>query len=298
MTTKNEPILVIGATGQQGGATAQALLRDGWRVRALVRDPSSAKAQALAARGVELLRGDLREPTALARAAEGVYGVFSVQPTVTQPEHGFSEDDERRTGIAVIDAAQRAGVRHLVYTSAAGVGPQVDAGNFHSKWHIEQHLRGSELPFTILQPAPFMELVLQPVCGLPQGKVVFFAAPDKIAQFIAVHDIGVFAARAFADPARYVGATLELAGDALSWRTLADKISRATGRTVTYESFPSAVTAANPLFARIVRLVDEGKLVGRADLTALRALHPELLTVDAWLAAGGADAIAALLPRA
>ena len=76
-----QSVLVFGATGQQGGSVARALLHRGWRVRALVRDPFSAGAAALAARGAELVVGTFEDRAAMRSAMAGVDGVFSVQPS-------------------------------------------------------------------------------------------------------------------------------------------------------------------------------------------------------------------------
>ncbi|SPX53227.1 NmrA family protein [Klebsiella pneumoniae] len=65
-----QTVLVFGATGQQGGSVARALLHRGWRVRALVRDPFSAGAAALAARGAELVVGTFEDRAAM-RSADG-----------------------------------------------------------------------------------------------------------------------------------------------------------------------------------------------------------------------------------
>ena len=72
-------VLVTGATGNQGGATARHLLGAGWQVRALVRDPGSSAAHALAQAGAHLVLGDMADRESLDRAAAGVHGVFSVQ---------------------------------------------------------------------------------------------------------------------------------------------------------------------------------------------------------------------------
>ena len=63
--TRQETIVVTGATGRQGGAVSRRLLADGWRVRALTRDPASAKARALAALGADVVRGDMGDPATL-----------------------------------------------------------------------------------------------------------------------------------------------------------------------------------------------------------------------------------------
>lgn len=74
-TTRDTPILVTGATGHQGGAVTRHLLADGWPVRALTRDPTSAKAQALAALGAEVVQGDMGNPASLRPHLDRVYGV-------------------------------------------------------------------------------------------------------------------------------------------------------------------------------------------------------------------------------
>ncbi len=74
-----EIILVTGATGQQGGVVASNLLEQGFRVRALTRDPNKPAAKSLAEHGAEVVRGDLEDRSSLDRSLEGAYGVFSVQ---------------------------------------------------------------------------------------------------------------------------------------------------------------------------------------------------------------------------
>lgn len=79
------PILVTGATGNQGGATARRLLAGGRPVRALVRDSAAPAAAALAAAGAELVRGDLDNLASLAQALDGAAAVFGVPPVAFGP---------------------------------------------------------------------------------------------------------------------------------------------------------------------------------------------------------------------
>src|SRR4051812_5107019 len=81
---RSRTVLVFGATGQQGGAVASALLSDGWSVRALVRNPSAEKAKELASFGASLVAGDLADPSSVRAAMKGVHGVFSMQPSSGQ----------------------------------------------------------------------------------------------------------------------------------------------------------------------------------------------------------------------
>jgi uncharacterized protein YbjT (DUF2867 family) len=295
MATRDERVLVLGATGVQGGATARALLREGWRVRALVRDPSSAKARALEAQGVELVRGDMGDRSSLDRALLGAYGVFSIQPSSGQPQYGVTDDDEVRFGREAVDAAKAAGVEHFVYTSVAGLRPGTGVGHFESKWRIEEYVRASGLRATIVRPATFMELLLEPHFGLSSRAFHFFVQPERAMQFIAGDDIGVLTARVFADPRTHVGTTLELAGDELTGNALAEKMGRATHTSISYAQFPPEVLEGSALLRRLVGLVNEGRLAGNADIAALRRLSPGLLTFDMWLERGGAALLQARL---
>src|SRR5262245_23292770 len=105
MTSVNKTILVLGATGRQGGATTHHLLTKGWRVRAFVRDPKKPAAQALQQAGAEIIQGDYDDQASLAAAMQGVYGVFSVQASA----------DEVRQGKNIADTAREASVQHFVY---------------------------------------------------------------------------------------------------------------------------------------------------------------------------------------
>ena len=99
---------------------ARALLHRGWRVRALVRDPFSAGAAALAARGAELVVGTFEDRAAMRSAMAGVDGVFSVQPS--SPGGTVTDEQEVRYGITIADLAVECGVKHLVYSSGSATG--------------------------------------------------------------------------------------------------------------------------------------------------------------------------------
>jgi len=194
-------ILVTGATGKQGGATASALLTDGWRVRALVRDPDAAPARALADAGAELVTGDLADRASLDAATSGAHGVFSVQPTPGAPNQpaDFRPEDEVTQGNNVAEAAHAAGVAHLVYTSVIGADRPTGMPNVDNKLAIEQRIRELGVPATILRPVSFMENYTTPY-GLPGGALATGIRPDVSQRLIAVRDVGAFAALAFGHP--------------------------------------------------------------------------------------------------
>lgn len=297
MQSRNNTVLVFGATGQQGGSVATALRSHGWRVKALVRDPATAKAAALAAQGIELVRGDLADVPSIEAAMGGVHGVFSVQPSSGQGAAvGMTDAEEIRYGKAVADSAVATGVAHLVYSSANAAGPTTTGmGHFDTKSEIEAYIRGLPLVSTVIRPSAFMEILTLPGMGLETGAFAFFMRPDQPMQFIAVEDIGKTVAGIFADPARWGSHTIEIAGDTVTGTELAEKFSRAAGRSITYQRFTDSLLQQNAFLGGLARLVDQGRLAGHADIVALRQAFPELLTLDAWLAGAGRPALLAAL---
>ena len=156
-----QSVLVFGATGQQGGSVARALLHRGWRVRALVRDPFSAGAAALAARGAELVVGTFEDRAAMRSAMAGVDGVFSVQPS--SPGGTVTDEQEVGYGITIADLAVECGVKHLVYSSGSATGETpTGVAHYDTKAEIERHIRRLPLAATIVRPATFMELLVMP----------------------------------------------------------------------------------------------------------------------------------------
>jgi len=277
-------VLVTGATGQQGGAAARSLLRDGWRVRALVRDPHTPAAHALHAAGADLVPGDMNDRDGLTAAMRDAHGVFSVQPANSAPHFN---DGEVRMGVNVAEAALAAGVRHLVYTSVGGADRGSGISHWNTKWEIEQHIAALGLPATVLRPVMFMENHADAHYGVTgEFSVLRTVAPTTRIQMIAVTDIGEFAALALADPDRYLGRSLELAGDELTREDAVAAIERATGRQLHLPPIPRETLER--LGADLDDL-ERAKTFGgwQADIPTLRARHPSLLTFPAWLEHAG-----------
>lgn len=290
-------IVVTGATGLQGGATARRLLTsgEGWHVRALVRDPRRPAARALAEAGAELVTGDMGDRASLDAAFAGAHGVFSVQPAYDAPHF---DPDEVRLGVNVADAAHAAGVRHLVYTSVGGVDRGSGITHWDTKWQIEQHIRALGVPATFLRPVMFMENHASAKYGVTSPTALIrMIAPGARVQLIAVDDIGTFAALAFADPATYLGLALELAGDEVTREELASSITRATGIEVGAAPVPAEVLAAQGID---IDNVQRGGSFGgwQADIPALRKLHPGLMDLRTWLDSVGAGLFARLVGQA
>jgi uncharacterized protein YbjT (DUF2867 family) len=299
MTTPRRTIVVTAATGRQGRAAATALLERGWPVRALVRHPGSAGATELAAAGAEVAVCDLDDAAAIKEALGGAHGLFLCQPGFMSPEltPGLGPDSELTRGRTVINAALTAGIGHLVYSS--GLGANLGLSPLYApKQALEQQLAASGVPFTIIRPAGFMENFAGPGRGLqPGGTIRTPAPPHVVEQLIAVRDIGAFAAIAFASPDRYAGKAFELAGDELTVPQIAAAMTTALDRPIRYSQIPiEEIRRADPdRAAALERLYNLEP--PRADIPGLRAQHAGLLTFGQWLAADGAEHVAAYLDR-
>ncbi|MFS8200697.1 NmrA/HSCARG family protein [Streptomyces sp. CWNU-52B] len=300
--TADRTVVVLGATGQQGGSVAAALRADGWRAGAVVRDPSGHRARSLSATGVETVRGDLGDPESLRAAFSGAHGVFSVQPNSGQAGAEVTDEDEVRFGTAVADIAEQSGVAHLVYSSAGTAGSTTGVAHLDTKSHIEAHLRNLDIAATVVRPAAFMELLVTPEMGLArslaQGHLSFLMRPDQTMQFIAVRDIGRVVAAVLGSPDRHVGRTLAVAGDALTGEALAERLPRAAGRPIGYSRLPTTLPGQDEVLGKLAALVDDGRMGENADLDAVRAEFPFLLRLDQWLAGPGADPLAEALRSA
>lgn len=289
-----QPILVFGATGQQGGSVVTALLKAGRPVRAVVRDLGSPATMALRDAGADLVEGSYADQASMQKAMQEVHGVFSVQPS--SPGGTVTDEEEVRYGIAVADLAVEAGVRHLVYSSGAAVGDKpTGVAHFDTKRRIEAHVRSLPLTWTIVRPATFMEMLVMPGFGLDKDRFTFFVRPDQSMQFIAVEDIGRIVAAVFADPKRFGGQTFEIAGDQLTGHELETLFTQAAGRPITYARFSDDDLAANPFLSKLTNLLDDGPLAGHADIHALRELEPDLIHVATWLTGSGREAFAKAL---
>jgi len=231
MATQSKLILVTGATGQQGGAVATALLTKGQKVRVMSRTPE--KASALAQAGAEVVKGNLTNPSDLQAALRGVHGVFAMS---TPFEAGM--DQEVRQGIMMADAAKQAGIAHYVYTSVGSAHRNTGIPHFETKWKVEQHIRQIGLPATVLRPVWFMENFTTFSKPSAEGILMMPMRADKKLAMVALRDIGEFGAAAFMRPNDFLGQAIDLAGDELTMPDVAAHLSKVTGRSIQFQGLP------------------------------------------------------------
>ncbi len=291
MASRGGPALVIGGTGQQGGAAARALMKRGWTVRALVRDVNNPAARQLRDAGASLVAGDLDDLESVRAAMRSAHGVFLALTMMTGPRvtlEGVAA--EQRRGEAVAELAREAGVAHLVYSSINGADRHTGIPHVQSKARIEEHIRALGLPATILRPVSFMDNFAsfnRPV--LDGGELVISLAlrAQTRLPLVATRDIGEFAAIAFDQPERFIGRHVEIAGDCLTGPQMAEVFGRTCGVPARFRQMPiEQLRAFDEEVARMFEWMDR-RSADEPDIGVLRAEHPGLMTLEAWLRGTG-----------
>ncbi|WP_435193770.1 NmrA/HSCARG family protein [Natronomonas sp. EA1] len=224
-------VLVTGATGRQGGAVIDALLSGQFgshEVFGLTRDGSSPRAQALADRGITVVEGDMTDEKRMRALCDGMDAVFCVTT--------FFEDGpeiETEQGVTCVDAAQAAGVDHVVYSSVMAADGDTGLAHFESKRAVEEHIDEVGIDATIIRPTFFMqnfEGMWRP--DIEQGQLAMPLAPDTTLQLVDATDIGVAAAMAITDPETFKGEVVELAGAEHTLEELCAAFSEALDRDI------------------------------------------------------------------
>jgi uncharacterized protein YbjT (DUF2867 family) len=278
-------IAVFGATGQQGGAVVDALLDHKARVRALVRDPRSDRARALAARGVELAAVRADDPASAAAALASAEGFSFMTPEANSLEE---VEAEIRVGTALVDAAVEADVPHVVFNSVFGADRESGVPHHDSKHSIEEYLRKSGLRATMVRATAFMEnftSVMAP--SLEHGEIVLrLPLPeDAPLKMISVRDIGRVAAALLLDLAEAPGGAVELVGDELTGPEIAAAFGARAGLPARYEVLPLSVLPTDldrVMFREFAKAAEHP-----SDPAVVRSIEPATLDLAAWIRATG-----------
>jgi len=232
-------ILISGATGQQGGATARALAGKGFTLRAMTRKPDSDAAKALAAAGAQIVQAELDDEASLRAALKGAWGAYAVQNTWTA-----GVDGEEAQGHRFAKLAREAGVQHYVYASVASADRHTLIPHFDNKARVEGTIRGLGFPsYAIIRPVFFMSNLPSP-WFLNGDKLVSALDPKTVLQMIDVADIGQYGALAFID-ARFKNLELDIAGDEKTMPETAAILAKAMGKPIEYMQIPMSEIRKN-----------------------------------------------------
>jgi uncharacterized protein YbjT (DUF2867 family) len=278
-------ILVVGASGKLGGEVARRLLALGIPVRAISRNPT--RLGPLRDLGAEVLQGDLTDSASLARACLGAEKVLAAAHAFTGAGGNAMLRVDGEGNRALIDAARASGASHFVFTSAC-TGPDDPVDFFRVKYDVEQYLRASGLPFTILRPGAFMEdhaeRIGRPV--IEKGWTVVFGRGEGPANYVAARDVAEVATMVLREAPR--NDIVRIGGpENLSAMDVVRTYERVAGRKAKVYHVPERVLrivarAAGPLLPVVRRIVDAGLFMEaggqRMDTPDTLARYPVRLT--------------------
>jgi len=300
-------IAVIGATGNQGGGLARAILSDPrseYSVRALTRTPDSDKAKELARLGATVVHANVDNEESLAKAFQGAYGAFCV---TFFWEH-FSPDREKSQAFHEAAAAKAAGLKHVIWSTFEDsrdsiplsdnrmptLGGRYKVPHFDAKAEANAYFTERRLPVTILYTSFYWDNLINfgmgPKPG-PDGTLAFtLPMGDKKLPSIAASDIGACAYGIFKRGAEFVGKTIGIAGEHPTGTQMAAAMTEAFGRKVVYNAvtpeayrgfgFPGADDLGN-MFQ--FKADFESLYCGNRPLDLSRSLNPRLQTFAQWL---------------
>jgi uncharacterized protein YbjT (DUF2867 family) len=282
MVANKRKILVTGATGQQGGALARLLLQKKHEVYALIRntEPESPKAQNLRNLGAKLIKGDLDDPESLEQATNGVNSVFLMGTWVEVGTEG-----ETRRGKMMVDIAKEKKIEHLVYSSVVNADKNTGIPHFESKYKVEQHIKNSGIPYTIIGPTFFMDNLLSySRAGLQQGQLALPLSPSLILQQSALENIAEFFALVLERRNSFLGKRIDIASDELTGEQAAKVLSYESRRKISYVQIPlEQIRQASEDLALMFQWFE--RIGTGVDVASLHKQYPEVnwLTFKDWV---------------
>jgi uncharacterized protein YbjT (DUF2867 family) len=215
MPADKKIIVVVGATGNQGGSTIEYLLKtsaDQWHIRGLCRNTTSDKAKELTGRGVEIVQCDISQKDQLVQAFKGAYAVFAVTQ-FWQPNIMSNPETEYEQGKNMVDAAIENGVQHLIWSSLDDVHKicGLNVPHFTNKNRVEQYIRQSKKfkYATFVYAAHYFENfamfgIIQPNAGDAKSATLYYGIDEDVKlPGLSIQDIGIVITKAFNHPEKY-----------------------------------------------------------------------------------------------
>jgi uncharacterized protein YbjT (DUF2867 family) len=226
-------VLVVGATGDLGGAIARRLLADGKQVRVFVR--SVDRGEALRQAGAELVFGDLKNAASVLAACRGAETVIT---TANSARRG-GDDNPQTVDVDgnrhLVDGANAAGARQFIFVSALGARADSPVPFLAAKGRTEDYLRASGVPFTILSPTAFMEVWTTRLVGAPARAglpVTLVGDGRRKHSFISAADVASFVVASLGHPTAINSQIVVGGPEALSFRDVVGVYERVLGREI------------------------------------------------------------------
>jgi uncharacterized protein YbjT (DUF2867 family) len=306
MNTK-KTIVVVGATGAQGGGLVQAILNDPtheFNVRAITTNITSDKAKELIKLGAEVVAANLDDADSLKKAFHGAYGAYCV----TFFWNHFSPEKEMAHAKAMAEAASYAKIKHVIWSTLDDTRKLIPLSDdrmptlkekykvphFDAKGESNKFFTDLGLPVTLLNTSfywdNFIYFGLGPRKGTDGKLAITLPMGDKKLPGIAAADIGKCALGIFKAGNKYIGKLIGIAGEHLTGAQFAEAFSRVLGKEVVYNSvspevyrsfdFPGADDMGNMFqFKRDF----EKEYTKSRDVELTRSLNPSLLSFNDFL---------------
>jgi uncharacterized protein YbjT (DUF2867 family) len=228
METKQESILVTGASGNIGSEVVKQLLSDAPEIsiKAAVRSSQNVKKVKYDDR-VKVIQIDYNEPETVREALNGVDKLFLLTPDVPNAADLASN---------VVIEAKKAGIRHIVKQSVMGANLEADVGTMRLHREAEKVIEQSGIPFTFLRPNEFMQNFVNFHSPSIRGNNAFYVPlEDAKVSLVDVRDIVAVAVKSLTDEDRHKNKTYLITGpEALSYHQVAEILSNTTGRKINY----------------------------------------------------------------
>lgn len=276
-------VLLIGVTGGTGSNAVKGLLEQQMSdLRAITRkvDLERPVLSRLHNSGVELVEADLDDESSLKAAFAGVSAVYC---HATAPDSAKPDPQEVARALRIAQVAQQANVSHVVYNSAGGADRNSGIPHIEQKHQVEQTFKQAGLPTTMLRACLFMEEFWKPYTrpSILKGSFPFAVQPNRPLHLITTKDMGRVAAHVMKHRSQYVGQDIEVAGDVLTPKQMAEAFSIAQGKPVVYKEIPPWIFLL--LFRKsLFDLIQWYRKHGyQADVPHLRQEFPGLLTTFA-----------------
>ena len=274
-------IFVTGATGNQGGAVAASLIKNGFKIKVLTRKTDSVKAQNFQKQNVELIKGDLSYLDTFRNHLKDIDGIFSVQTF----ENGIVKEIKQGMDLAML--AKEYGVDHLLYSSVAGADLNTGIPHFDSKYKIENYIKQLGLPYTIIRPNSLFEnfLIPQVRSRILKGKLASPINQNKTQQFISAADVGEISAGIFLNKDKYLGKTITIGSEEMNMQQVATIFSEVLGKEISYQKFPMLIARfvmGKDLY-KMFKWINENDAIFMKDLELFKKENPNLLSLRQWI---------------
>lgn len=225
--------LIMGITGNVGGAAARHLLEQGKQVRALVRNP--AKAAAWAGKGVELIEGEWEDSAAITRALNGVEGAYFMMPPSQAPSPDFRE--AKAVIASYKQALANSAPPRVVALSSMGSEKTSGLGLITATHLLEEALNEEPFPVAFVRAGSFFENYVFGLQAAQGGTLpIFYAPTNRKLPMIATEDIGAEVAKLLTT--EWTGKRIIELGSMVSSDDLAAELGAVLGRDVKAQAVP------------------------------------------------------------